>query len=104
LPTISNQIFFISGVQDNVIPITTQLQAVDLTLGAWLMQIPDGGHALPFLQPSAMAATSVSFLDQAQALGPVPRSYYDSSPSSGAVLLSGKGLAIAMAAMVLLVL
>lgn len=102
MPTISNQIFFVSGVQDDVIPITTQLKAVDLTLGSWLMQIPGGGHGLPFLEPSSVAASSVSFLNQAQALGPVPRSYYDSNPSSGAVSLPGKVVAVAMAAVVLL--
>ena len=44
LPDLSNQIMFISGVQDNVIPIITQLKAVQMTPGAWLLQIPAGGH------------------------------------------------------------
>ncbi|KAG7674962.1 hypothetical protein Ndes2526B_g07805 [Nannochloris sp. 'desiccata'] len=102
LPTISNQIMFISGVQDNIIPIMTQIKAVELSPGAWLMQIPDGGHGLPFLEPATVAATSVSFLDQAQALGPVPKSYYTPNPSSGAVAFSGKVMVVTMAAMVLL--
>jgi pimeloyl-ACP methyl ester carboxylesterase len=102
LPTISNQIMFISGVQDNIIPIMTQLKAVELSPGAWLMQVPDGGHGLPFLEPATVAETAVSFLDQAQALGPAPKSYYTSSPSSGAIAASVKVTAVAVAGMALL--
>ena len=50
LSNVSNQIMYISGVQDNVIPITTQLKSVAMTPGAWLLQIPDGGH-VSFLNP-----------------------------------------------------
>lgn len=44
LKNVSNQIMYVSGVQDNVIPITTQLSSVAMTPGAWLLQVPDGGH------------------------------------------------------------
>jgi hypothetical protein len=90
---------YISGIQDNVIPITTQLKAVQLTPGSWLMQVPDGGHGLPFLAPSTVAATAVSFLDQAQALGPVPKSYY---ATSGAEFVSVRLVSVVVAAMALL--
>ncbi len=102
LPTISNQIMFISGIQDNIIPIITQLKAVELTPGAWLMQVPDGGHGLPFFEPTTIAETAVNFLNQAQALGPVPKSYYTTGPSSGAVPVSGKVMGATVAVLALL--
>lgn len=45
---IDRQIMFMSGVQDNVIPITTQLESAKSSPGAWLIQIAGGGHVCYF--------------------------------------------------------
>ena len=56
-----------------------------MTPGAWMVQVPEGGHALPFLKPVEFAGTVTDFLAQARALSPQQRSYYDTEAVSGAL-------------------
>lgn len=92
----TNQILFISGVQDTVIPINTQVQAAHMAPGAWLIQIPDAGHALPYVRPTEFSTLVTTFFDNSQALDQEQMSYYaqDSSPpaSSAAVKAMFAGL------------
>lgn len=98
LSSVSNQIMYITGVQDEIVPVGTQIQAAAMTPGAWMMQVPEGGHAVPFLHPVEFAGTVTDFLAQASALSPQQRSYYDTEASSGAGGKAACLLAAAVAA------
>ena len=62
LPAVSTQIMFISGIQDDIIPILTQVQAADMTPGAWLIQVPDAGH-VSFKRAFFSAAAACSWAE-----------------------------------------
>jgi pimeloyl-ACP methyl ester carboxylesterase len=98
LSSVSNQILYITGVQDDVIPVATQIQAAAMTPGAWLVQVPEGGHALPFLHPIEFAGTVTDFLAQAKALSPQQRSYYETEAASGALWARMSGFVVAVVA------
>lgn len=80
----SHQILVIGGVQDNVIPSSTQSILVGLAPATWLQQIPAAGHGLPFLDPVGLAGNITSFLGSSHVITSSVRSYYQAPATSSA--------------------
>lgn len=50
----TNRVLVVHGVQDRIVPVRNAQMADNLLLGSWLLQLPSGGHAVPFSHQQAM--------------------------------------------------